>query len=150
MQDGARLEGVSISLLRGIGSPDPPMDAFQLAAACGFRVTIETVPSVRRGDGLIVVPNNVHVVLQHELVAHELGRWALERAGMPCSKDAAEHVGDALMLPGRELLGFPKIPTVTEILARHPFANVMMICRRIVAVRRAYQAELAAAPTLAR
>jgi hypothetical protein len=131
-------EGIAAEILGETGCDDPPVDAFELAAACGLEVR----PGPRGGRGgrrgdTILVDLTARLVRQHGIVAHELGHWALERAGEDDSENGARYLAGAFMLPRRP---FERDLVETSwnleaLRARHLNASAEMIARRIVALR---------------
>ncbi|MFW6087506.1 MAG: ImmA/IrrE family metallo-endopeptidase [Myxococcota bacterium] len=139
MDEGqALLEGIAAEILEETGCDEPPVDAFELAELCGCEVR----PGRRGGGGgrrgdVILVDVTARTVRQHGVVAHELGHWALERAGEDDSEDGARYLGGAFMLPRRP---FERDLDATSwdlqaLRARHLNASAEMIARRIVALR---------------
>lgn len=99
-----RLEGIAADLLSS-SCTDPPVDALELAAACGLHVLISPVHGgALLYDGTIYVSPRVSVTQLHERVAHEIGHWALERAREDDSEEAADYLARALLLPRDALL----------------------------------------------
>lgn len=136
-QKAAWEEGVAIGLLQQLGDPDPPMDAFDLASACGLRVELASMRTARLVGDVILVSDRVRQERQHGLVAHELGHWALMRAGEHDNEQAASYVGAALMLPRR---GFSADLQATgwdirQLRAKHVHCSAELIARRIVTLR---------------
>lgn len=79
MESPKHLEGIAQEVLDDLGL-EPPMDAFVLAAALGL-----TLRGWSRSGGSITgdvirYPVKARPVLQHFVVAHEVGHWLLTRA----------------------------------------------------------------------
>lgn len=75
----AEWEGIALDILRTTGL-EPPVDAFVLAECCGLEVRY--MPGARaRLDGETIWLG-ARAVYPHELVAHEIGHWALRRGGV--------------------------------------------------------------------
>jgi hypothetical protein len=136
-QKAAWEEGVALGLLEELGDPDPPMNALSLARACGLRVVETSGPGARLVDDTIEVPARARPVRLHGLVAHELGHWALARAGERSDEFSADYVAGALMLPRT---AFDRDLRATgwdlrELRAKHVHCSAELIARRIVNVR---------------
>lgn len=131
-------EGVALDVLEATGFERPPVDALELAGACGFDVRPgERLLRARRVGDLIEVNVKLRSVALHGAVAHELGHVALERAGEDDSEDGARYLAGALMLPRR---AFDRDLRTTawdleELRRRHPNASAEMIARRVVQLR---------------
>jgi hypothetical protein len=136
-QHAAWEEGVALGLSRELGDPDPPISAFGLAALCGLRVVAGTRGSARLVDSYIEVDTTVRPERQHGLVAHELGHWALRRAGEVDTEQAASYVGAALLLPRRQFMRDLSATRwdLRALRAKHVNCSAELIARRIVTVR---------------
>lgn len=130
------LEGIARDIHHATGGL-LPVDAFELAELCGLRL----VPWYRsygaiRGDE-IFYPIRARLQRQHGIIAHEIGHFALERAGLdPRCEPSARYLAGALLLPqtpffrdAMELdFDLPLIQT------RHPNASAEMIAVRLTQV----------------
>jgi hypothetical protein len=131
------LEGVAADLLEAAGCEDPPVSALELADCCGLEVRPARLLRARLRGGVIEVNVQARATRLHGLVAHELGHWALQRAGEPDTEDGARYLVGALLLPrvpfDRDLreTGW----SLEELRRRHPNASAEVIARRIVQLR---------------
>lgn len=135
MGDPSTWEGVARDLLESTGCDDPPVDAFELAACCGLEVRAKSGPASLVGN-VIRVDMRARQVRRHGQVAHELGHFALQRAGEENSEAGAVYIASALLLPR---LRFDNDLRQTwdlyELMRRHPNASAEAIARRICAMR---------------
>lgn len=140
--EAARWEGAAAALLEDVGADDQALDPRAIAYACGLRL----LPTMdRSGLGACMVgtviryPAAARPVRQAGVVAHELGHFALDRAGEEQSEQGAAYVGAALLVPRRAL---------DRELRRHgwdlpalqpgfPHASAELLARRIAEVREA-------------
>jgi hypothetical protein len=136
-QKAAWEEGVALGLSEELGDPDPPIDAFELARACRLRVELASMRTARLVGDVILVSQRVRRERQHGLVAHELGHWALMRAGERDDEAAASYVGAALMLPRRGFNADLKATgwDMRQLRAKHINCSAELIARRIVTMR---------------
>lgn len=114
-----------------------PVDAYALAAACGFDVRHwSSAGAAREGDTIKVNPR-VRVVRRHGLIAHELGHFALERARLEDTEQGAKYVGGALMLPARETRRdlAQTAWSIAKMRTRHVNASATAIAVRITQLR---------------
>lgn len=130
-------EGVALSLLRDVGEPEPPMDAFGLAELFGLQVVYCPGSRARLVGETVYVPAKARLERQQGLCAHELGHWALRECGEEDSEQAASFVGSALMLPRAH---FERDLRATHwdlraLRAKHVHCSAELIARRIVALR---------------
>lgn len=135
--DAGALEGIARDVLESTGLDTPPVDAFELAAACGLVVCRSGAPGARLFRDCIYLDPTVRSERQHGLVAHEVGHWALDRARERNTERAARYLAGALMLPRR---AFERDLQETawdlvELHRRHPNASYELIARRICTVR---------------
>jgi hypothetical protein len=93
-----RLEGIAAELLEA-SLAALPVDALELAACCGLEVRLSEVRDAILYDGTIYVSRRVRVSRVHLLVAHELGHWALRRAGQADLERDADYLAGALLVP---------------------------------------------------
>jgi Zn-dependent peptidase ImmA (M78 family) len=102
-----------------------------------LRVVAGARGSARLIDSCIEVDTTVRIERQHGLVAHELGHWALRRAGELDTEQAASYVGAALLLPRRQFLRDLSTTRwdLRELRAKHVHCSAELMARRIVAVR---------------
>lgn len=131
------LEGIAADLLGETGCDDPPVCALELAQCCGLAVIHGTGAGAALVGDIILVPSKTRAVRRQGLIAHELGHWALARAGEPDSEEGARFLAGALMLPRRP---FERDLAATSwdlrlLRARHLNASAEMIARRIVTLR---------------
>lgn len=92
-------EGVGASLLDEV-ELDGAVDALELAALCGVPVRARCGPSALVGGEVLVDLRGDPRRVQRD-VAHELGHWALRRAGEDDSERGADYVAGALLMPRR-------------------------------------------------
>ncbi|MBK8173151.1 MAG: ImmA/IrrE family metallo-endopeptidase [Sandaracinaceae bacterium] len=128
-------EGIARDLLEGTGCDDPSVDAFELAACCDLEVRAKSGPASIVGD-VIRVDMRTRRTRQHGQVAHELGHWALARAGCDDSEEGAIYVASALLLPRAHFNASLRATwDIPELMRRHPNAGAGTIARRICAMR---------------
>jgi len=130
-------EGVARSVHEqtGIGAP---VDAFQLARACGLVV----LPGGRRaslaGD-VVRYDSQARPQRQHGLIAHEVAHYVLRLHGEDDAEAAARYTAGALMLPkpafDRDVRAVAW--NLEQLRQRHPNASAEMIARRLTQVREA-------------
>lgn len=137
MQEGLHvLEGVAADLLEAAGCDDPPVDAYELAECCGLRLKPVANQNACIVGDVLSVPLRARDVRQHGQIAHELGHWALRRAGQQDDHPSVRYVAGALLLPRRhferDLEDGWDLPRLR---ARHLHASAEMIGRRIVNLR---------------
>lgn len=134
-------EGIAADILGETGCDDGlAVDAFELAACCGLDVRTWRRPlaMLDRVDRTIWVSDRVRRERQHMSVAHELGHWALTRAGEPDSEDGARWIGGALMLPRRVLdRDLRSGWSITRLRSRHVNASAEAIATRVTQLRSA-------------
>ena len=140
MQSPGHLEAIAQDILNetGLGAP---MDAFELAECCGLTVKFSSSRKGNLADGVIRCPAGTSNVHQHGTVAHEVGHWALVRAGLDGQdEDDARYMAGALMIPRPALLDDLRTRTwdLLEIHPRHPNASWEMLVIRCVQVADAY------------
>lgn len=130
-------EGIALGLLMELGDPNPPINAFELARACGLRVVSADIKHAQLMGDVIRVNTRARRERQHGMVAHELGHWALNRASEPQSEEAADMIGAALMLP-RNTFDADLRSTgwdLRALRAKHVNCSAELIARRVVALR---------------
>ena len=93
-----RLEGIAQELL-DVSLMEAPVDALELAACCGLDVRLSEVRDALLYDGTIYVSRRARISRVHLLVAHELGHWALARAGQADSERDADYLAGAFLVP---------------------------------------------------
>lgn len=131
----ATWEGIATDVLDAT-STSAPVDAFVLAKRCRLEVR-GGVRSSRREGNVIHIDASTRRSRQHGTIAHELGHFALERAGEPDTEPGARYLAGALMLPRRDFdrdlrqVGWQ----LGELQGRNPNASLEMIARRIVQMR---------------
>lgn len=132
------LEGIAREIIEKTGV-FPPIDAFELATACGFVCR----PWGRGGGSIDLAKREIRYnggarnVHQHGIVSHELGHFAVQRGGEDMrDEDAARYMAGALMLPFGPFradcyrLGFD-LEALREI---HRNASAQMACVRMTQV----------------
>lgn len=136
----AAWEGIAADVLSETGCDEAPVSALELADQCELRVV--RTPGVRRGrlvldDARIEVNPQLEGPRLHGTVAHELGHWALRRAGEDDVEDGARYLAGAFMLPRAVFLRDLRQTAWSLVLLRerHPNASAEMIARRLVQVR---------------
>lgn len=99
-----RLEGIARNLLESsLCGEDGPVDAYELAAACGLHVEHSDLRgAVLMGD-TIYLGRRTPAAQVHLRIAHEVGHWALERDGQEQSEAAADYLAAALLVPREQL-----------------------------------------------
>lgn len=97
-----RLEGIAAELLEA-ALVEPPLDAIELAASCGLEVRFSEVRDAVLFGQTIYVSRRARLSRAHLLVAHELGHWALARAGQADREADADYLAAALLVPRRAL-----------------------------------------------
>lgn len=129
------LEGIARDIHESTGSL-LPVDAFELAELCG----LDLMPWHRsygayRGDE-ICYPIRARRQRQHGIIAHELGHFALKRAGLDDCEASARYLAGALLLPQT-----PFFHDAIEfdfdlyfLRTRHPNASAEMIAVRLTQV----------------
>jgi hypothetical protein len=124
-----RVEGIALELWVGVGAPAPPVSAVALADALGLAVKVGfpdqpgRLAMKMRGRldadrGLIEVSEALSGRELHDVVAHELGHWALREFSARQSESAADAVAAALMLPLRYMGADVGLP-MDRLLSRH-------------------------------
>jgi hypothetical protein len=75
-------------------------------------------------------------VRQHGQVAHELGHWALARAGAEDTEAGATYIASALLLPRLRFdSDLRETWDLHELMRRHPNTGAATVARRICAMR---------------
>lgn len=132
-----RLEGIAQELL-DVALIEAPVDAMDLAACCGLDVRLSEVRDALLYDGTIYVSRRARVSRVHLLVAHELGHWALARAGEADSERDADYLAGALLVPRLALERDLRSGWDLEALrALHVHAPASTIATRIAQLREA-------------
>lgn len=136
-QKSAWEEGIALGLLRELGDPDPPMNAFSLARLCGLRVEFADLAGARIEGKTIYVTAKARGVRQHGLVSHELGHWAIARAKERDGEAEASYVGAALMLPRATFDQDLRATAwdLQELRAKHVHCSAELIAKRICSMR---------------
>lgn len=118
-----------------------PVNMLDLADACGLDVQYWSRVGAKTEieTSTIWVESRARPERMQGLVAHELGHYALDRAGLPQSELGATYVGGCLRLPRREMLRDVREHawSPTAIHQRHPHASVVAIGVRITQLRTA-------------
>jgi hypothetical protein len=119
-----------------------PVDAMELAAACGLEVRTRPRAGAVLDGAMIWVEERARPERFQGLIAHELGHVALDRSRLPQSERGATYVGGALRLPRREMLRDLRETawSITALRARHPHASATAIAVRITQLRTAAMA----------
>lgn len=133
-------EAVARSVLSTTGLDSPPQDAFELAVACGLSLVTGRSGALNIARSEITFPSSARHVRQHEVVAHELGHWALDYCGEDATDEAgADWVGGALMLPAAAFEADLKASAwdFKTLRAKHLNCPASMIATRIVQRREA-------------
>ena len=110
----------------------------ELAACCGLEVRLSEVRDALLYDGTIYVSRRARISRVHLLVAHELGHWALARAGQADNERDADYLARALLVPRvaleRELRGGWDLDALRAV---HVHAPASTIATRIAQLREA-------------
>ncbi len=116
-----------------------PVDALELAAACGLEVRTRPRAGAVLDGSVLWVEERARPERFQGLIAHELGHVALDRSRLPQSERGATYVGGALRLPRREMLRDLRETawSITALRARHPHASATAIAVRITQLRTA-------------
>lgn len=135
-------EGIARDLLERTGTDDPPVDAFVVADAWGFKVEAANAPSLDLDRARILVPLGGRPERVHMSIAHELGHFGLIRAGAENVEDGARYIGGAVMLPRQR---FDRDLTrtawsITKLRAIHANVSATAIAVRITQLRDAVAA----------
>jgi Zn-dependent peptidase ImmA (M78 family) len=132
-------EGIAADLGSEIGCNDPPVDAFEIADQCELTIEPADVPTAEIDHDRRVIKLNVQMrrERQHMSVAHEVGHFALVRAGLHNDCPGARYIAGALMMPwapfDRDLT---RTAWAMEALrAAHPNASATAIAVRISQLR---------------
>lgn len=139
-------EGVARSVHEetGIG---PPVDAFELAGACGLTVVAGARGEARLDGDVLSYDATARPVRQHGQIAHETAHYVLRLYGESHEafddgadpEAAARYTAGALLLPrarfDRDLL--ETAWDLRELQRRHPNASAEMIARRLTQLREA-------------
>lgn len=131
-------EGIARELLEQTGCDDGPVDALELAGLCGLKVRARCGPASLRGDAIYVDLRGRDTRRQWE-VAHELGHWALRRAGEPSCERGADYVGAALLLPRKRYAHDLHACDwdLAQLRVMHPHAPWSWLARRVTHVTEA-------------
>lgn len=138
--DRAELEGLAEETL-SLAGIDAPVDALELAAACGLRV-LQSALSAARYDATrraIYVDSRARPARLQGLVAHELGHALLDPVHVKHRERAASYIAGCLRLPRRAFvrdlsaIGW----SVLELRERHRHASEIAIAVRITQLRAA-------------
>ncbi len=116
---------------------DPPVDAIELAQLCGFVVCPWWRASGALVGQTIYYPARARLARQHGIVAHELGHWALRRAGEDDrDEDAAKYLAGALVLPRAPFLADCRESDwdLFALREKHPYASAEMLAVRMTQV----------------
>jgi hypothetical protein len=94
-------EGIARDLLERSGADDPPVDALVVADCWGFAVLQATgaIPSIDPVGRVIRVNLDQRAQRVQMDVAHELGHFGQQRAGVPDLEEGARYIGGAILLP---------------------------------------------------
>lgn len=129
------LEGIAREIHEGTGGL-LPVDAFELAELCGLTLRPWSRSCGAYAGDVIRYPGAARLARQQGVVAHELGHFALERAGMEDCEASARYLAGALMLPRAALLRDVQAVGLDlfRLQARHPNASGEMIAARLTQV----------------
>jgi Zn-dependent peptidase ImmA (M78 family) len=138
MTERATLEGIAADLLDETCTSSP-VDAYALAKACEFDVKPWSGVGAKREGNVIKINPRARPQRRQGLIAHELGHFALERAGEPDSEDGARYIAGALRLPRRD---FDRdlaqtAWSIARLRERHIHVSAMAIAVRITQLRQA-------------
>lgn len=129
-------EGAAEELLDATAT-SAPVDAFKLARACGLDVRPWSGRDAALSGETIYVNTRMRPSRQQGRVAHEIGHFALQRAGLEDSEAGAAWVGGALQLPRRELN--PDLRrtawSISKIRSKHLHASAAAVAVRITQLR---------------
>lgn len=130
-------EGVAGDVLACAGMDGGPVDAYELADACGLDVVHLPGGTAHRVGNVLAVPATGRRPWDHYQVAHEIGHWALERAGEPDSEAGADYLACALLLPRAAFEADLRAThwNPAELRQRYPSAAASAIVRRIAMLR---------------
>jgi hypothetical protein len=118
---------------------DTPVDAFTLAYAFDLRLNPRNGGGASLNGQDLFYDASAPLRVQHMLVAHEVGHYALRYCGEPDSEEAADYLASALMLP-RRTFDRDLIETawdLEQLCARHPNVTGEVVALRIPELREA-------------
>lgn len=131
------LEGIAADVL-GATACAMPVDALRLATLCGLRVQHGRPERLDLDAGIIFVDVRARAERVQGTVAHELGHFALDRAGEADSEDAASYIGAALIAPRPIVAGHVRHAGPLDLAglrAACPNASTTLLARRVSEVR---------------
>lgn len=131
-------EGLAADLLEQAGCDGEYVDALELAECCGLSVKWRMGRTYIDASTLYVSPRLDGPRL-HGAIAHELGHWTLQRAGLDYNDErAANYVGAALLVPRQLVMRALRVRDVSfdKLREAHPNASAELLARRIWDVSR--------------
>ena len=136
--DCADLEGIALDIHVAAGER-LPVDAFVLATQCGLELRPWRKPHglLSLDSEAIYYPSTARPARQHGVVAHELGHWAMHRAGEDHTQEwAARYLAGALLLPRMPFLRDVRATDwdLHQLQRLHPNASAEMIVVRMTQV----------------
>ncbi len=144
-------ESVACEIHEESGYLGGAIDAFVLAECCGLSIRPWPFPTacIDLTSGTIRISMARSPRSKQRLVAHEIGHWALRRAGVEDSEEAADYVALALLLPGCTVArDLAEVSSLDALLERHPNVSRRSLARRLVHLRAGSRLYFAAsAPT---
>ena len=110
-----------------------------LADACGLVVQYRAKSGAEIDGSVLWVESRGTPERAQALIAHELGHFALKRAGLPDSERGATYVGGCLRMPRREMLRDLRETawSLAAMMERHPYASAVALAVRITQLRTA-------------
>jgi hypothetical protein len=130
-------EAAALYVLELLGRPPAPIDPIHLALQLGLRIAPSSLPTAMLGGDTVYLSPRLSPRTLRGYAAHELGHWAIARLGLPDSEDAADRVGEALMLPIYAFDPEPSGWNVVELQQTHLNCPLETIARRVLATRTA-------------
>ena len=116
---------------------DAPVDAFELATACGLRLEAGERGGAVLVDDIVRFDIHARPQRQHGLIAHEVAHYVLRWHGEPDPEAAARYTAGALLVPraayDRDLR--ETAWDLDELRVRHPNASAELLARRIAELR---------------
>lgn len=116
---------------------DAPVDAFELAVACGLRLEAGQRGGAMLDGDVVRFDVQARPQRQHGLVAHEVAHYVLRLHGEPDPEPAARYTAGALLVPraayDRDLR--ETAWDLEQLRVRHPNASAEMLARRIAELR---------------
>lgn len=136
MHDIEQLEGIASWIHDESGLDDPPVDALDLAVACGLRVRPWRHPQGALQGDLIRYDATLPPRPQQAVFAHELAHWALQTSALHDDEASAVYLSHALLLPRRRFdRDLRSTWNPIELQGIHANAPASWIVRRIAHLR---------------